>query len=241
MGRDAQHRCAKVHVHAFHRIRQRLILILVNQSDTFRVIHLDHGRGTARYGGGRGDKYRDLRPTLENMDQQIAALHMPVKRTGQIATPAPCHVWDANQPQFVDKSVPPKVPIEQRVEEAVESHARRSIQPPRNREVKSRKECGRHPRQSDRQQRQQERNHPPFAGVCAVAVHTAPARLIRAEQALGPVGSRTPRIPWSARSRQLPVAVPLAQLEYEQSKKGWTTKALNHFSAGRQMAAVGKT
>src|ERR1700674_5551185 len=34
----------------------------------------------------------------------------------------------------------------------------------------------RSPRQSNRQQREQKRNDPPFIRVCAVAVHTSPAR-----------------------------------------------------------------
>src|SRR6266513_3292381 len=50
--RDSQHRRAKVHMHRSHGVCERLILILVNQRGTFRVIHLNHCRTTARHGRG---------------------------------------------------------------------------------------------------------------------------------------------------------------------------------------------
>jgi len=45
---------------------------------------------------------------------------------------------------------------------------------------------------ANRQQRQQEGNDSPLAGVCAVAVHTSPGRLLTAEQAFQPAGMRPP-------------------------------------------------
>src|SRR3981081_2679826 len=44
--RHSQHRSAIVHVHRFLRVRQWLILILVNQRSAFRVVYLNHGRAT---------------------------------------------------------------------------------------------------------------------------------------------------------------------------------------------------
>src|SRR5438445_4927370 len=85
------------------------------------------------------------------------------------------------------KAVPPEIPVEECVERAVESYAGRSIHPPRNREVGGSEKSRSGPRQSNRQQREQKRNDPPFARVCAVAVHTSPARLRKAEQAFGPL------------------------------------------------------
>src|SRR5882757_10958273 len=83
------------------------------------------------------------------------------------------------------KAVPPEILVEERVERSVESQAGRSVHPPRNREVRGSEKSRSGPRQSDRQQREQKRNDPPFARVCAVAVHTSPARLGNAEQAFG--------------------------------------------------------
>src|SRR2546422_10421603 len=83
------------------------------------------------------------------------------------------------------KAVSPEIPIEERVEHAVESYAGGSIHPPRNREVRGSEKSRSGPRQSNRQQREQKRNDPPFARICAVAVHTSPARLRKAEQAFG--------------------------------------------------------
>src|SRR5258707_12757440 len=83
------------------------------------------------------------------------------------------------------KAVPPEILVEQCVERAVESDAGWSIHPPRNREVRDSKKSRSGPRQSNRQQREQKRNDPPFARVCAVAVHASPARLRKAEQAFG--------------------------------------------------------
>src|SRR6266481_4672273 len=90
------------------------------------------------------------------------------------------------------KAVPPEIPVEECVERAVESDAGRSIHPPRNREVRGSEKSRSGPRQSNRQQREQKRNDPPFTRVCAVAVHTSPARLRKAEQASGLLGMRLP-------------------------------------------------
>src|SRR6266436_3220678 len=75
------------------------------------------------------------------------------------------------------------MPVEKGVEHAIESHQGRSVDPPRDREVNHREEFGRYPRQRNRHKRQEKRNYPPLVRVCAVAVHTSPARLIEAEQA----------------------------------------------------------
>src|SRR5882762_11345213 len=104
---------------------------------------------------------------------------MPVKRRDQITAPASRQVWDSNQPQFMHKAVPPEIPVKKYVEHAVETHAGRSIRPPREREVGGSERFRGHPRQSNRQQRQQKRNHSPFAGVCAVAVHTSTCSALR--------------------------------------------------------------
>ena len=133
--RDSQHSRAIVHVHRFHRVCQRLILILVDQHGAFRVVHLNDCAATARHGCGRGEVHDDLRPTLEDMDDQIVPRRMTVKRRQEIATPASREVRDAYQSQFVHKAGPPEIPVEKGVERAVESHAGRSIHPPRDREV----------------------------------------------------------------------------------------------------------
>src|SRR5229473_2203157 len=83
------------------------------------------------------------------------------------------------------KAVPPEIPVEKCVERAVESYAGGSIHPPGDREVGCRENFRRGPRQSNRQQREQKRNNSPFTRVCAVVVHTSPARLCKAEQAFG--------------------------------------------------------
>src|SRR5258708_8006043 len=83
------------------------------------------------------------------------------------------------------KTFPPEISVEECVERPVESQAGRSIHPPGNREVRRGEKSRSGPRQSDRQQREQKRNDPPFTRVCAVAVHTSPARLRKAEQAFG--------------------------------------------------------
>src|SRR5260370_38050908 len=90
------------------------------------------------------------------------------------------------------KTISPKIPVEKRVKRAVERHAGRSIHPPGNAQVGCSKDFRSGPRQSNRQQREQKRNDPPFARVCAVAVHTSPARLCKAEQAFGLPGMRLP-------------------------------------------------
>jgi len=56
---------------------------------------------------------------------------MAVKRRHEITAPASREVRDAYQSQFVHKVIPPQVPVEKGVERAVESHAGRSIHPPR--------------------------------------------------------------------------------------------------------------
>src|SRR6266852_5572204 len=76
------------------------------------------------------------------------------------------------------------MPVEKGVECAIESHEGRGIRPPRDREVNHREKFGRQPRQRNRNERQEERNNPAFVRVCAIAVHTSPARLVGAEQAL---------------------------------------------------------
>src|SRR5258707_14288010 len=108
---------------------------------------------------------------------------MAVKRGDEVTAPASREVRDSNQPQFMHKALLPEIPIEKGVERAVESQAGRSIHPPRDREVGGSEKFRRGPRQGDRQQREQKRNDPPFIRVCAVAVHTSPARLCKAEQA----------------------------------------------------------
>src|SRR3989442_770229 len=85
------------------------------------------------------------------------------------------------------KAVPPEIPVEECVERAVQSDARGSIHPPRDRKVRGSEKSRSSPRQSNRQQREQKRNDPSFARVCAVAVHVSPARLRKAEQAFGPL------------------------------------------------------
>src|SRR6266481_3243150 len=90
------------------------------------------------------------------------------------------------------KAVPPEIPVEECVERAVESDARGSVHPPRNREVRGSEKSRSGPCQSNRQQREQERNDPPFTRVCAVAVHTSPARLRKAEQTSGLLEMRLP-------------------------------------------------
>src|SRR6266851_5789646 len=45
--RDPQHGRAAVHVHRSHGVCERLILILVDQRDAFRVVHLNHRGATA--------------------------------------------------------------------------------------------------------------------------------------------------------------------------------------------------
>src|SRR5216683_1287724 len=118
------------------------------------------------------------------MDDQNVSRGMAVKRRHEITAPASREVGDAYESQFVHKAVPPEIPVKKGVERAVESHAGRSIHPPRNREVGGSKKSRSGPRQGNRQQREQKRNDPPFTRVCAVAVHTSPARLCKAEQAL---------------------------------------------------------
>src|SRR6266852_918218 len=44
--RDSQHGGAAVHVHRSHGVCERLVLILVDQQDAFRVVHLNHGGTT---------------------------------------------------------------------------------------------------------------------------------------------------------------------------------------------------
>src|SRR5260370_20028431 len=117
---------------------------------------------------------------------------MAVKRGDEVTAPVSREVRDSNQPQFMHKAFSPKIPVEKGVEHAVESYAGRGIRPPRDREVGGSERFRGHPRQSNRQQRQQKRNDSPFAGVCAVAVHTSPARPPTAEQAFQPAGMRPP-------------------------------------------------
>ena len=119
------------------------------------------------------------------MDHQFALLRMAVKRSDQVTAPASRQVRDSRQPYLVHKTFPPEISVEECVERAVESYARGSIYPPRNREVRGSEKSRSGPRQSNRQQCEQKRNDPPFARVCAVAVHTSPARLRIAEQAFG--------------------------------------------------------
>src|SRR5713101_3248683 len=83
------------------------------------------------------------------------------------------------------KAVPPEISVEECVERAVESNARGSVHPPRDGEVRGSKNSRSGPCQGNRQQREQKRNDPPFARICAVPVHTSPARLRKAEQAFG--------------------------------------------------------
>src|SRR6266478_2629273 len=112
---------------------------------------------------------------------------MTVKRADEITAPAACEVRDLNQPQFTHKAVPPEIPVEKGVERPVESHAGRSIGPPRERKVGGSEKFRRSPGQSDRHKGEQKRDDPPFIRVCAIAVHTSAARLCKAEQASWPV------------------------------------------------------
>src|SRR5260370_13627601 len=123
------------------------------------------------------------------MDHQLVPLRMAVKRGDQVTAPASRQVRDSRQPQPMHKAVPPEILVEECVERPVESQAGRSIHPPRNREVGGSEKSRSGPRQSNRQQREQKRNDPPFARVCAVALHTSPARLRKAEQALSLLAS----------------------------------------------------
>src|SRR5260370_13713514 len=110
-----------------------------------------------------------------------------VKRGDEITAPSSREVRDSNQPQFTQKAVQAEIPVEKGIERAVESHAGRSIHPPSNRDVGGSEKFRCTPRQSNRHKREQKRNDPPFIRVCAVAVHTSPARLCKAEQAHWPV------------------------------------------------------
>src|SRR5713226_6101387 len=119
------------------------------------------------------------------MDDQIVSRRMAVKGRHEITAPASREVRDAYQSQFMHKAVPPEIPVEKGVERAVESYAGRSIHPPRDGEVGDSEKSRSGPRQGNRQQREQKRNDPPFARVCAVAVHTSPARLCKPNRPLG--------------------------------------------------------
>src|SRR5260370_9692168 len=98
---------------------------------------------------------------------------MAVKRGDEITAPSSREVRDSNQPHFAHKAVPPEIPVEKGVERPVESHAGRSIGPPRERKVGGSEKFRRSPGQSDRHKREQKRNDPPFIPACAIAVHTS--------------------------------------------------------------------
>ena len=144
-----------MHVHCFHRIRERLILVLVDQRRPFGVVHMNHRRTTARHGHWCGEVHDDLRPTLENIDYQSVALRVAVIGGDQVTAPASLEVRDSRQPQFTHKAAPPKVPVENRVQGAVKRHTRGSIRPPRDRKVNGGEKSRRRPCQSDCQQREQ--------------------------------------------------------------------------------------
>src|SRR5260370_28926396 len=110
---------------------------------------------------------------------------MAVKRSDEVPAPVSRKVRDSCQPQFMRKAVPPGIHVEKGVERAVESYGGRSIHPPRDGEVGDSKKSRSGPRQGNRQQREQKRNDPPFARVCAVGVHTSPARLCKPNRPLG--------------------------------------------------------
>jgi len=65
---QAQHGGAMMHMHRLHGIGQRLILVLVGQTDAFRVGHLDFGGATSRNGCKGREIDGNLRPGLENLE-----------------------------------------------------------------------------------------------------------------------------------------------------------------------------
>jgi hypothetical protein len=105
--RDSQHRSTEVHVHRSCRVCQRLILVLVDQRDAFRVADLNHRSATARDGCGRREKHGELHPRLEDIDHQVVTLRVTVKRRDKVASPASSEIRDSDEPQFAHEAVPP--------------------------------------------------------------------------------------------------------------------------------------
>jgi len=107
--RQSQHGGAVVHVQGAHGVGQRLILILIGQGEAVRVVHLDDGRAATGHGRFGGKEHGDLRPALEDIDQQIVALHVAVKRGEEVTPPASGQVGDADQSQLAHQTVAPEV------------------------------------------------------------------------------------------------------------------------------------
>src|SRR4029077_9458917 len=89
-----------------------------------------------------------------------------------------------HQSELAHKGKPPETFVKKGVEHAIEKHAGGSIRPPRHRQMNGSKKIRRYPSESNRQCRKEKSNDSLFVGVCTIAVHTAPARLFGAEQAL---------------------------------------------------------
>jgi len=104
---DSQHRSAVVHVHRSCRVCEWLILILVDQRDAFRVADLNHRRAAPGDGCGCGEKHGELRPSLEDIDHQVVAPGMTVKRRDKVTMPASSEIRDFDQAQFAYETVPP--------------------------------------------------------------------------------------------------------------------------------------
>ena len=181
-----------MHVHRSRRVGKGLILILVNQRDALWVGDLNKCYATPRDGSDSAEKYGNLRPTLENVQRQIVALCVVIKRGREVTSPAASEILRLHQSELANKRMPPEVPVKKGIEHAIEKHAGGSVRPPRHRQMDGSKKLRRHPSQSNRQSCEEQSNDPLFVGVCTVAVHTAPARLFGAEQDLEPVRLRPP-------------------------------------------------
>jgi hypothetical protein len=102
----SQHRSAIVHVHRSRRVGERLILILIDQRDALRVGGLNHCHATPRDGGRGAEEYGNLCPTLDDLQVQVVALRMIVKRGREVTPPVAREVWRRHQPQLANKGVP---------------------------------------------------------------------------------------------------------------------------------------
>lgn len=130
--RQAQHGGAVMHMHRLHGIGQRLILVLVGQTDALRVRHLDFGSATSRDRCKGREIDGNLRPGLENLEQHIVTLDVAVERRDQEPAPASGEVRHSGQSQFVHEAVAPEMLVKQSVERPVKGQAGRRIQPPRD-------------------------------------------------------------------------------------------------------------
>ena len=181
-----------MHVHRSRRVGEGLVLILVNQRDALWVPNLNKCYATPRDGGDSGEEYGNLRPALEDVHGQLVALSMVVVRGREVTSPAARKVRRLHQSELAHKGKPPEMPVEKGVEHAIEKHAGRSIRPPRHQQMDGSKKIRRHPSESNRQRCKENSDDSLFVGVCTVAVHTAPARLLGAKQDPEPVGLRPP-------------------------------------------------